>query len=236
MSVRSGGLRTRNTILRKLDVPVERPYIVLALAWWGNNLIDHAIHRKSMKMLAEALPNDAVLAYKLHPSHEEPEFCHAVLSASLPRAAFRILGESECSMVELLDACDVAVMHITSMSLADAIVMGRPAIAIEHDEFPCVVPSIPYHVNLNHPAWSIGENCWRVRDSAELRRALMMLTHDETARNALLKHRGSYIEEFLVAPDGRSAARVADLIEHLGAGESPASFLPTIEKSVVPDS
>jgi len=236
MLLRSANSSGERRNLPDLSPPVERPYFVLAFAWWGNNLVGHAIHRKSLKMLVDALPDDAFLVYKLHPSCEEREFCQAVLSAGLPKTAFRIVGEAEYSTPELLDACHVAVMHVASMSLADAIVMGRPAIAIEHDEFPCTVASVSHHINLNHPAWDIKDACWRVRDSAELRKALFVLTRDEGARQTLLKIRRKYIEEFLVAPDGRSTQRVADLVEYLGSGESPDSFVPIIGKSLVPDS
>lgn len=233
MLVRSSHTGGRRTILSTLGVPLDRPYIVLALARWGTQLIDQAIHWKSMTMLAEALPDDAVLVYKLHPSHEERAFCDAVLSARLPKTAFRVVGESESTTPELLGACHVAVMQTASMSLADALIMDRPAIAIDHDEFPCTTASVTHHVGLNHPAWAIKDGCWRVRNSAELRKALVALTRDESARRALLKFRRAFIEEFLVAPDGHATQRVADLIEHLGAGKSPDSFVPTIGKSLV---
>jgi len=219
--------------LSRLGLLGERPYIVLAFAWWGYSFVGHAIHWRSLKMLVEALPDDACLVYKLHPSFEEREFCESVLSAGLPKAAFRIVGEAECSTPELLEACHVVVMHVASMSLADAIVMGRPTIALEHEEFPCTAASVSHHINLNHPAWAVKDVCWRVRNSVELRRALVALTRDEGARKEKLRYRRKFIEEFLVAPDGCSTQRVADLVEHLGSGKSPDSFIPIIGESLV---
>ena len=84
--------------------------------------------------------------------------------------------KSDFKTPDLLAACDVAVMHELSMSLADTIVMGRPAIAISHPEFPSG------SFTINHPAWAFKEAWWLVRDAAELRRALMVLTRDEHAR------------------------------------------------------
>ncbi len=178
-------------------------------------------------MLAEALPHDAFLVCKLHPSFEERETCEALLSASLPSNAFKVVGESDFKTPDLLAACDVAVMNELSMSLADTIVMGRPAIAISHPEFPSG------SLTINHSAWAFKEAWWLVRDTAELRRALMVLTRDEHARQAQLSHRRTYIERFLVASDGRATQRVADLVEHLGAGKDPGCFVPSIGKSLL---
>ena len=60
-----------------------------------------------------------------------------------------------------------------------------------------------------------------------------VLTRNEQARCELLRHRRQYIEQFLVASDGRASQRVADLVEHLGAGKEPSSFIPTIGNSLL---
>ena len=178
-------------------------------------------------MLAQALPHDAFLVCKLHPAGEERATCEALLGADLPSSAFKVLGESDYKTPDLLDACHVAVMFAHSTSLADTIVMGRPAIAVTHPDLGCG------SLNLNHPAWAFKEAWWLVRDTAELRRALMVLTRDEHARQAQLSHRRTYIERFLVASDGRATQRVADLVEHLGAGKDPGCFVPSIGKSLL---
>lgn len=216
-----------------LRLPVERPYLAVVFARWGTDLFGHAIQRKNLTMIIEALPNDVFLICKLHPSCEEREICEAVLAAGLPKSAFRVVGESEYSTPELLEACHVAVMQHTSMSLNDAIIMSRPAIVIQHDEDVRFVSDAMNHISLNHPSWAFQGAYWRVCNSTELREALVMLTRDKCARRRILKNRRAYIEQFLVAPDGRSSQRVADLVEHLGAGKTPDSFVPTIGESLV---
>jgi len=232
-SVNSGGERKN---LPHLSLPVERPYLVLFFVWWGPYLFGHALQRKNLKMLAEALPKDAFLVCKLHPVREEREICEAVLGACLPKGAFRVVGESEYSTPDLLESCHVAVMQPASMSLNDAIVMGRPAIVIQHEEDTRSVPDALNHISLNHPSYSCNDACWRVSSVDELREALFALTRDEYARQRVLKHRGAYIKRFLVASDGQSTQRVADLVEYLGRGKDPDSFIPAIGDSLVPES
>lgn len=218
------------TPLEGLAVPAERPYVVLALALWSSNLLWHTMQRKTLQMLAEVLPMDAFLVCKVHPSWEDREFCEVVLKAGLPKDAYRVVGEGEYRTPELLAACHVAVINEQSMSLSDAVVMGRPAIAVAHPEFP------RGSYSMNHPAWSYNGAWWVVSDAAELRRALVTLTRDETARAMLFKQRRDYIERFLVATDGQSIRRVADLTEHLGAGQDPGSFVVQVGPSLLAES
>jgi hypothetical protein len=119
------------------------------------------------------------------------------------------------------------------MALRDALVMGRPAIAIMDPSFPRREDSCN---PLNHPGSDFKGACCLVSNEAELRQALFLLTRDTRARNDLLRHRKAYIEQFLVAADGRSTHRVADLVEHLAAGKAPGSFIPGIGESLVPES
>jgi hypothetical protein len=168
-------------------------------------------------MLAEALPDDAYLVCKLHPSFEERRFCQSILEACLPADAFRVVGESEFTTRELLAGCHVAVSNERSMVLTDAIVMGRPGIAIRHPESPLGSG------DRNHPGKDFSENCWVVESSGELRAALTALTRDEAARAGLLTNRQRYLERFVLG-DGRAAQRIADLVEHLAAGRDAGSF------------
>lgn len=226
-SVASAG---RRESLAAFALPPDRPYLVLTLALWGLELVSYAMQERALKMLAEALPHNAFLMCKLHPSWEDRETCEAVLGAGLPRNAFRVVGEGEYRTPDLLAACDVAVMHEQSMSLTDAIVLGRPAIAIAHPELPCG------SFTMRHPAWSF-KGAWRVvNDSVELRQALVALTTDERARLSLLAQRRAYLDEFLVASDARAGRRVADLVEHMGAGGGPESFVPSVGHNLLEES
>jgi hypothetical protein len=226
-STKLGGNRAE---LSNLSAPPERPYVILALALWSNNLLWHAMQRKALQMLADALPSDAFLICKIHPSWEDRELPAAVLGAKLPKEAFRVVGESEYQTPDLLAACHVAVIHEQSMSLSDAVVMGRPTIAIAH-------PEVPYgRYCMNHPAWGY-KGAWRVvSDAAELRQALVTLTRDNDARAALLKHRRAYIDRFLVAADGQSSRRVADLAEHIASGEDTGSFVAQVGPGLIGES
>lgn len=217
----------RRVPLPGLDVPLARPHLVLAFALWSHNLLGHALQAKILRMLTKALPDDAFLVYKLHPSREERRICEAVLESGLPREAFRVVGEKEYSTPVLLAACHVAVANEQSMVLTDAIVMGRPAIVITHPDFPRGSGT------LNHPASDFRDTCVLVSDAVELRNALVLLTHNEEERQALVNHRAEYIRRFLVAADGRAGRRVADLVEHLGAGQSPDSAVMTIGDSLL---
>jgi hypothetical protein len=188
------------------------------------------MQRKTLRMLAAALPSTAFLICKVHPSWEDREFCEAELGTRLPRDAYRVVGDREYQTEILLDACDVAVVHEQSMSLNDAVVMGRPTIAVSHPEFPYG------RYSMNHPAWGY-KGAWRVaNDVEELRQTLVMLTRDSEARAALRRHRRAYIERFLVAADGKSSQRVADLAEHLGAGRDPGSFVVQVGPSLLAES
>ena len=226
---RCAGSSDRPRRLPGLAQPSDRPYLILTLAVWGSTLVWHSMQRKTLQMLAEALPHDAYLICKLHPSWEDRAMCEAALGAGLPGGAFRVVGEREYQTSDLLAACDVAVMHEQSMSLTDAVVMGRPAIAVAHPEFP------RGSYSMNHPAWAFKDAWWLVTDSAGLREALVRLTRDEAARKALLRYRKAYIERFLVAADGQASSRVADLAEHLAAGNDPDSFTPVVGESLLAD-
>jgi len=217
----------RKAGLPGLDLPAERPYLVLLFALWSTSLLGHAMQRRVLQMLIEALPNDAFLVCKVHPSWEERAMCKAVLGAGLPPTAYMVIGESEYGTADLLAACHVAIMHEQSMSLTDAVVMGCPAIAVTHPEFPRGTYS------MNHPAWSFKDAWCLVGDALELRDAIVRLTRDEDARHALLRHRRTYIERFLVAADGWSSRRVADLVDHLAAGKDPSLFIPPVGESLL---
>jgi len=207
-------------ILRDL-LPVHRPHLVVAFAEWANDLLGHLMQRRALEMVAAALPDDAFLICKLHPSWEEREMCDTVLRAHLPADAFRVVSDREYSTAVLLADSRVVVLNERSMCLTDAIVMGRPAVSIMHAEYP------RGSGDLNHPAKTASDACWRVSNSAELHQALCRLLHEPGARQALLKKRKAYIEEFLVASDGRACERVVGLVEHLRGGGDPASFLPS---------
>ena len=230
MLTRYGNLGNQRIHLRNLDLPVDRSYLVLVFAIWGIYPLWCSLQRKMLKMLADALPSDAFLVCKLHPSLEEPEICEAILTESLPRDAFRVVGEDEFNTPDLLAACHVAVTVEPSMTWRDAIVMGRPTIVIRDSAFPRGKGSCS---PLNHPGSDLKETCWLVSDATELRKALFALTREQRARNHQLKHRKEYIEQFLVASDGHAAQRVADLVEHLGAGKDPGCFVPSIGKSLL---
>lgn len=224
-SVDAQGQRNR---LPGLNSPKERPYLTVVFALYSGDLCSLTMQRRVLQMLAKVLPEDVFLVCKLHPTLEEREFCETVLRGGLPRDAFRVVGETEYSTPDLLEACHVAVSHEQCQSLTDAIIMGRPAIAIKHNEFPCGTAW------MTHPVWSVFKDAWwAVSNSEELRNALFVLTRDQSARHALIKHRKEYIDQFLTASDGRSSQRVADLVEHLGAGKDPGCFVPSIGKSLL---
>ncbi len=226
----SGNMGQQRRPLANLEVPVERPYLVLVFGTWALYPLWCSLQRKTLKMVIDALPDDAFLICKLHPSCEEREMCVALLGEGLPCDAFRVVGEDEYSTPDLLAACDVAVANEVSMALRDALVMGRPAIAIRDPAFPHGQESCN---PLNHPGSDFKDTCRLVSNTDELRKALFVLTRDECARNDLLRHRKAYIEQFLFASDGRSSQRVADLVEHLGEGKDTDSFIPAVGKSLL---
>jgi hypothetical protein len=214
----------RRQPLAGLTAPPHRPHLVLALAGWGYDLICHRHQERLLGQLAEALPADAYLLCKLHPGFEDRERCDAILRRRLPADAFRVLGEADFSTAQLLAGCDVAVASERSMVLADAVVLGRPAVAVHHADSPfgCW--------DRNHPGKDFSAVCAVVHGSAELRATLVALLHDAGARDRLRRARAEYLRRHLVA-DGRAAERVASLAEHLAAGGDPASF-PTIEPTM----
>jgi len=220
-------LRREVRALPGLSLPAGCRYVVVALALWSNNLLWHGMQRKTLRMLAEALPADTFLVCKAHPSMEDREFCEKELAAKLPRETYRVVGEREYRTLDLLAACDVAVIHEPSMSVNDAVVMGCPTIAVSHPEFPYG------RYTMNHPAWGY-KGAWRVvSDTTDLRQALLSLTRDPAARAELLSHRRAYIERFLVAADGASSRRVAELVQHLAEGKGPGAYRPFVGPSLL---
>jgi hypothetical protein len=207
----------RRQPLPGLTPPPHRPHLVLALAGWGYDLICHRHQERLLGQLADALPADALLLCKLHPGFEDRERCDAILRRRLPPDAFRVLGEADFSTAQLLAGCDVAVASERSMVLADAVVLGRPAVAVHHADSPfgCW--------DRNHPGKDFSAVCAVVHGSAELRAALQTLLHDSSARERLRRARAEYLRQHVLA-DGRAAERVARLAEHLAAGGDPADF------------
>lgn len=229
MLKRSENSKGQRVSIPSIPLSAERPYLVLAFALWSDG-IDYFLHllqRRTLMMLAQALPHDAFLVYKLHPAFEEREACEVLLGSGLPSNAFKVVGESDCKTPDLLAGCHVAVNYANSTTLADTIIMGRPAIAVIHPELD------RGSLNMKHPAWRFKGAWWEVEDSVQLRKALYALTRDEEARNELLRHRKQYIERFLVASDGQASERVADLVEHLGMGKEPSSFISTVGNSLL---
>jgi hypothetical protein len=202
--------------LAGLTPPPHRPHLVLALAGGGDDLICHRHQERLLGQVADALPADAFLLCKLHPGREDREHCQAILKRRLPGDAFRVLGEADFSTAQLLAGCDVAVSNERSMVLADAVVLGRPAIALHQ-------PDSPFGIwDRNHPGKDYSAVCAVVHGSAELRAALQTLLHDTAARERQRRARPEYLRRHLIA-DGRAAERVANLAEHLAAGGDPAS-------------
>jgi len=190
--------------------PPGRPHLVLGLAGWGFDLICHLHQERFLKMLAEALPPDAYLVCKLHPGFEERAFCEAMLSAGLPKDAFRVVGEAEFTTGALLAGCDVAVSNERSMVLTDAIVMGTPSVAITHPESPLGSG------DRNHAGKDFSRNCRVVATSAELRAALDSLLYDPAAKARLLAERQAYLDRFVMG-DGHATERVVALVEKLAS-------------------
>jgi len=225
--VRAEQNRGRRRQLSGLSVLEKRPYLAVAFAEWGHELLVHALQRKMLRMLAVALPDDVFLVVKVHPQFDEQEVCKRVLAASLPAQAFAVVRDQQYSTPDLLEACHVAVAGERSMVLMDALVMNRPGIGIRFPEHPMGSG------DMNHPAKDFRNNCWLVDDVVQLRRALIDLTRDASSQDALLAQRKRYIERFLLASDGRASQRVADLVEHLAAGKSPESFIPMSRQSLL---
>ena len=217
---REGNLPVPPSIAAALDVPASRPHVVLLFAEWNRMLLGQLILRRVLEMTAEALPDDALLVCKLHPGREERAMCEEVLGSRLPRQSFRVVGGRSFSTPLLLRACEVAVATEHSMALADAVVAGVPGIAIRQPEFPISTQS------LSHPAQDYREVCRVVDGVSQLRAALMSLTHDPSARAVLRAARPRYIDKYLFAADGRSAARVANLAVHLASGDSVDDLAP----------
>lgn len=210
--------------------PASRPYLVLAFAEYGVPLWVHAFQRRLLQTVAEALPDDCFLVCKLHPAGEqERESCEHALAAVLPSDAFAVVGERQYTTPDLLAAADVAVAAERCMALTDAIVMGRPAIGLAFHEMP------PGCNDLSHPARGPEfRKCARVvSDAVEMRAALLALTRDADARQALARHRRSYIEQFYVAADAGAAERVAQLVRHLAERGGPAGFVPAAGASLL---
>ena len=226
--MRGGARASRTDVRTALGVPSDRPYLVVGFAEWGFRVLAmQAIQRRAFAMWARALPRDAFLVCKLHPSHEEREMCEAVLSEHLPRTAYRVVGDAELSTPSLLDVCDVGVGIEPSMVLSDLVLRGVPAIAIRHPENPFNYPA-PF-------AWKDFEQVCRCVDDVDgLRDALVTLTRDSDARGRLTRHRRAYVERFLCAADARSSARVAELVEHLAAGKEPRTFTTSVGEAVTP--
>ncbi len=209
----------RPTDLSALGIPPSRPFIVLLFVEWGLDLLDHAVHQRTLAMTAKALPGNAFVICKLHPGHDERARSEDVLDEILDRDSFRVVSSRDYPMSTLLQICHVAVAQEDSMALADAIVAGVPAIGIRHPEQPLG------SFGLNYSAKDYREVCSLVADIGELREAMISLTRDAAARARLTERRSSYIKKFLFAADGRSSARAADLIEHLAAGKPPETFM-----------
>ncbi len=203
-----------------LEAPRGRPNVVLLFAEWAVDLTGQAMQKRTLEYVAKALPADAFLVCKLHPPAAEREACARVLGALLQPGSFRIVGDELFRTPDLLRACSLAVAAEHSMALADAIVAGVPAIAIRHAEQPFGSD------NLNHPAKDYRNACRMVDSVEELREAIDTLTHDEEARLELIARSTVYVERFLFSTDGRSASRIADLVDHLAVRGSVAGFVP----------
>lgn len=188
--------------------------------------------QRSFKMVADGLPKDAFLICKLHPAYEQRDICQDVLAGYLDRAAFEVVGEREFTTRELLSACDVAIGFEYSMVMRDAIVMGRPAIAIIERGFQCGENG---STRFNHPGSDFMGACWEVGTVAEFQKAVVALTRDPGARDQVLKRRKAYIDRFLFASDGCASQRVADLAEHLASGKASDCFVASIGRSLIRD-
>ncbi len=222
----------RSTDLSSLVLPASRPYLVLFFGGWSRHLLDHAMYRRTLAMVAKALPRDALLICKLHPARAEHaeaerERCEDVLGRTLGPDAFRIVSSDHFATPDLLRVCHVAIATEDSMVLADAVAAGVPAIAIRHPEQPFGSGG------LIHPAKDYHEVCSVVTNVEDLRKAMIALTRHTVGRARLLDRRDAYIREFLFAGDGRSSARAADLIEHLAAGQGPETFVPRASGNVL---
>ena len=204
---------TERVMLPGLRAAGDARPIVLFFATWGLNLLQHSHQLRSLRMMAEALPRDAFLVCKLHPSREERSVCESVLAERLPRDAYRVVGEREYRTAELLSACHVAVTVARSMSLVDSITAGRPVIGIVFSDLAAD------SLDGNHPAKNITAHGALVDSPEDLRRALTVLIHDEAERERLLRRRASYVERFLTA-DGQASKRVAQLVKALAFGDA----------------
>lgn len=212
--------------LATLRIPETRPYRVLLFADWGFALFHHVMQQRLLEMTAKALPHDAFLICKLHPGREERERYENQLGALLPRDAFAVVGRAEFTTPALLRVSDVAVAIEESTALIDAAIAGVPPIGVRQPENPIGSGA------LAHPARQAREVREVAESVEELRRSIAGLIHDSRRRQRLLSTRRSYVERYFTAADGRSSARVVDLIEHLVAGGSPSSFVPQVAPGV----
>lgn len=184
-------------VAKALDLPINRPVVMFVSQYlWSSDSRIAGLKTRIARWLSEGLPANTTLILKKHPL-EDDNLCEKVLGPALG-GRFRVARHE--NIYTLLNLASAVVLMWSNTGL-EAILMKKPVIAILGEG--------------SHPLPYMEHGLCRFAQSAEeLRNEICLaLERGPEVIPDYEKRRLQFISKTLIAHDGRSFIRLADLLE-----------------------